>query len=495
MTDPESSQGCDHTPPSPASDLLEFEGWLDHVSLTLTMNCSRQELLAALEAQSQDQPFSELCRTYVHELAHVGQTLGTTLGYYTWMLRSVQVDYVIRMLKWLVQEAKAPIRSPLIKYLPSLSAYDDKAAGLVHGWQITESLITEVAGSVNNPFHAAAQPAALITPWQRQWSRLQSNILELYETATQRFPDQFFLALHSEKFVEAPEEYMAMLMTLPTTGMFTIAGVMESAALAVELSPEDDRGLRAILDEPQHGMEVIESVGLLHRTRRAYPDLPARRLLATHIAACDAALNPPCLPQHYLDRQGANVTELHPMARIVEIWLTLGDRIRPAQDIDDALRCADDICATLGWTTVSDTLARAAASFRGNGADPRGRAFAKAMWGRTVYPPLLHNPWVPIWGTGPLVDTYNAELVPAFFVLDDVSVPGSPERSDGLLLQSLRDQWTRSMMIGKPAVLRSPVPLPDDTLNHYQSRLAREFSVSIGKEFRPPSVKNSTPGF
>lgn len=479
--------------PRPALDPLEFEGWLDQVSLTLTMDCSRQELLTALESQSQDRPFSELCRTYVHELAHVGQALGTTLGYYTWMLRSVQVDYVIRMLKWLVQEAKAPIRSPLIRYLPSLSAYDSKAAGLIHGWQIAESLIAEVAGTTGNPFHAAAQPAALATRWEKQWTRLQSNILELYETPDQKFPDQLFLALHYERVVEVPDEHMAMLVSLPMTGYFTVAGVMESAALAVELSPDDDQGLRAVLDEAQRGTEVIESVGLLHRTRRAYPDLPARGLLATHLAACDVALNPPCLPQHLADRNGVNAKELHPMSRIVQIWLALGDRVQPARDIDESLRCADDICATLGWTTVSDTVACAAANFRADGRDPRGRAFAHAMQGRTAYPPLLHNPWVPVWGSGTLADLYHAELMPAFLAFEDGWIAGESRRSDGLFFQSLRDQWARSMMLGKPAVLQSPVRLPDDVFERYQRSLAQHFSEVIGKELRPPSVKYVPP--
>jgi hypothetical protein len=455
------------------------------------MDCSRQALLAALESQSQDQPFSELCRTYVHELAHVSQALGTTLGYYTWMLRSVQVDYVVRMLKWLVQEAKAPIRSPLIHYLPSLSTYDNKAAGLVHGWQITESLIAEVAGSTGNPFRAAVQPAVLAGRWEERWTRLQSNILELYETPDREFPDQFFLGLHYEKVVEVPDDHMAMLVGLPMSGYFTVAAVMESAALAVELSPEDDQGLSAVLAEAQHGTEVIESVGLLHRTRRAYPDLTARSLLATHLAACDVALNPPCLPQHLADRNGVNVEELHPMSRIVEVWLALGDRIQPARDIDEAIRCADEICATLGWTSVSDTVARAAATFHGSGRDPRGRAFARAMQGRTAYPPLLHNPWVPVWGSGALADLYKAELMPAFWVFDDDWIPGETERTNGLLFQSLRDQWARSMMLGKPAVLQSPVQLPDNVLERFQSALALSFSEMIGKELRPPSVKYS----
>jgi hypothetical protein len=113
------------------------------------------------------------------------------------------------------------------------------------------------------------------------------------------------------------------------------------------------------------------------------------------------------------------------------------------------------------------------------------------MQGRTAYPPLLHNPWVPVWGSGALADLYKAELMPAFWVFDDDWIPGETERTNGLLFQSLRDQWARSMMLGKPAVLQSPVQLPDNVLERFQSALALSFSEMIGKELRPPSVKYS----
>lgn len=119
----------------------EFVAWLDEVSLTLTISHTRKELDAGLGALTPDRPLNDISRTYVHELAHSTQALGTTLGYFTWMLRSAQSDYVLRMLRWLVQDAKRPVRMQLIRYLPTLDAYDRKATGLVHGWLITEGCV------------------------------------------------------------------------------------------------------------------------------------------------------------------------------------------------------------------------------------------------------------------------------------------------------------------------------------------------------------------
>jgi hypothetical protein len=154
--DPEPSS---RPPPATAADAGLFAGWLDHVSLTLTVAHSKAELVSALTAQQMHNPLDDLARTYVHELTHTGQALGSTVGYYTWMLRSVQHDYVIRMLKWLVGDAGLPIRTPLIRYLPAVQGegQDAKLAGLMHGWQLAEAMIAEIAGSPEGYLHSAVQ--------------------------------------------------------------------------------------------------------------------------------------------------------------------------------------------------------------------------------------------------------------------------------------------------------------------------------------------------
>jgi hypothetical protein len=116
-----------------------------------------------------------------------------------------------------------------------------------------------------------------------------------------------------------------------------------------------------------------------------------------------------------------------PVARTVEIWQKLGQAVAPARDIDDAMRCADDICSVLGWTKVSAVIQRAADSFNDKATNPRGRAFAATMKARTRYLPLIHNPWVPIWGNGPLADVYRGELTPVFWVFADSWAPSSRE--------------------------------------------------------------------
>ena len=143
----------------------QFEGWLDHVSLVLNIACSRQQLDAALGSQAIDEPLSNLCRTYVHELTHVNQALGTTIGYYTWMLRAVQADNVVRMLQWLV-EMQLPLYRRLITYLPSTEMFDDRAAGHIHGWQIAESLISELAGSPKGYLSSGNKFPIEATTWE-----------------------------------------------------------------------------------------------------------------------------------------------------------------------------------------------------------------------------------------------------------------------------------------------------------------------------------------
>lgn len=485
-----------HQGPLPPSGgkASEFEAWMDHVSLTLTFSHAQKEMHAGMKALTQDRPLNDIGRTYVHELAHSSQVLGTTFGYFTWMLRSAQSDYVLRMLRWLVQEAKRPVMMPLIKYLPTLDAYDDKAAGLLHGWQINESLIAELAGTVEGWLHSGVQMPVAATTWPQRWKRLQSNITELYESPGNKWPDEFFTALWAEPVIDVPDKYIAMIQVLPMMPMFTIPAVMESAALAVELSPADEEGMRKAIEAAQNSStpEEHELYGLLRRTRRAYPDLPARSLLATHLAACDVALNPPCLPNHILDRRGVNFKELHPVARAVEIWQKLGKDITPARDIDDALRCADDICAALGWTTVSEVIQRAAASFNDKASNPRGRAFAAAMKARMKYPPLTHNPWVPIWGNGLLADVYQTELTPAFWVFSDTWTNGRREPSDveALLYDTLQSQWTRAMMLGRSATLRMPVELPKKVREMFSQLLAQRLSTDIGKGINAPTVEN-----
>lgn len=495
-----------HPPPTTATDAGRFAGWLDHVSLTLTLPRTRDELMSALAAQQMEAPLDDLVRTYVHELTHTGQALGTTLGYYTWLLRSVQHDYVVRMLKWLVHDAGLPIRTPLIRYLPTVGAaplepdgnddteHDAKVTGLLHGWQMAEVMIAEIAGTPQGFLHSAVQMPVAATTWERRWSRMQSNIAELYETPERRWPDELFVALNREPVTPVPDQYVASLAFTSTTFMFSVPSVMESAALAVELSPADESGLREVLDGSgtRSGAEEIELYHLLDRTAKAYPGLPARSLLATHLAACDVALNPPCLPLHLLDRHALNLKELHPVARVIQIWLALGDDIEPARDIDDALRCADDICAALGWTSVSAVLGRAAQSYDVTGSDPRGRAFATAMRGRLHYAPLLHNPWVPIWSTGALAKAYRAELVPAFWAFDDDWIPGSEdnERTDRLTFTTLLFEWTRSIMLGRPDPLRLPVPMPAEFRDRYARMLAQGMSQLVGRTLRAPVVAN-----
>jgi hypothetical protein len=494
-----------HPPVPTATDAAQFAGWLDHVSLTLTVQCDRDELMSALREQHMHAPLSDLVRTYVHELAHTGQALGSTLGYYTWMLRSVQHDYVVRMLKWLVNDVSLPIKTPLIRYLRTVGAApgqadetgdanDAKVTGLVHGWQIAEVMIAEIAGTPQGFLHSAVQMPVEGTTWPQRWSRMQANIAELYESPDRRWPDEFFLALYGEPVTPVPDQYVAMLTVVPTMFVFTPPAVMESAALAVELSPTDEPGLREVLNgsERRSGAERIELYDLLDRTAKAYPGLPAERLLATHLAACDVALNPPCLPIHLLDRKALDLKELHPVGRVVEIWQRLGDDIEPARNIDDALRCSDDICAALDWTSVSAVLARGAENYGDTGSDPRGRAFATAMKGRLNYPPLLHNPWVPIWSTGALANAYRAELVPAFWAFDDDWLPGSDdnERTDRFIFTTLLFQWTRSMMVGRPDPLRLPVPMPAEIRDRFARLLAQGLSEMVGKSLRPPVVAN-----
>ena len=233
-------------PPSAAA-AGEFEAWLEAMLfLTLTMSHTHKQLDAAIEAVTQDKPLNDICRTYVHELTHSAQALGSTLGYYTWMLRSTQADYVLRMLKWLVK-ADLPVMMPLLDYLPTLDAYDDMATGMVHGWQITESLISELAGSVPGFLHAGVQePMAGIT-WPERWKRLQSNITELYESPGHKRPDQFFMALWAEPVVSYDDQQASQVQALLVSRLFTIPAVMESAALAVELSPADEKGLSKAL--------------------------------------------------------------------------------------------------------------------------------------------------------------------------------------------------------------------------------------------------------
>ena len=474
----------------------EFVAWLNEVSLTLTISHTRKELDAGLGALTPDRPLNDISRTYVHELAHSTQALGTTLGYFTWMLRSAQSDYVLRMLRWLVQDAKRPVRMQLIRYLPTLDAYDRKATGLVHGWLITESLIAELAGTVKSFLGSGVQMPVEATTWPERWKRLQSNITELYESPGNKWPDEFFMALRAEPVAPVPDQYIAQMQVQRTLPLFTIPAVMESAALAVELSPADEEGLRKAIDAASRGAPRSdvehEYRELLFRTRRAYPDLPARSLLATHLAACDVALNPPCLPIHLLDRKGVNFKELHPVARTMEIWQKLGRAVTPARDIDDALRCADDICAALGWTTVSEVIRRAARSLNDKATNPRGRAFAAAMKARMQYPPLLHNPWIPLWGNGPLADVYRVELTPAFWVFEDSWATGrrEPTDIDGLVLDSLQTQWDRSMMLGRPPTLRVPVPLPKKAREVYSHELARRLPADVGKGIKAPVVEN-----
>jgi hypothetical protein len=482
-------------PPPSGGEAEEFEAWLDHVSLTLTISHTRKDLDAGLEAMTQDRPLNDISRTYVHELAHSAQALGTTLGYFTWMLRCAQSDYVLRMLRWLVQEAKRPVMTPLIEYLPTLDAYNDTATGLVQGWLITESLIAELAGTAAGLLHSAVQMPVEATTWQQRWQRLQSNIAELYESPGHKLPNEFFIALWAEPVIPVSDDYIAQKMVaLPASGLFTIPAVMESAALAVELSPADEEGLRNAIDAACHAraLEEHDLYQLLVRTRRAYPDLPARSLLATHLAACDVALNPPCLPFHFFDRKGVNFKELHPTARTVEIWLKLGDDITPARDIDDALRCSDDICKALGWTTVSQVIKTAANNTNDKATNPRGRAFAAAMKGRMQYPPLLHNPWVPLWGSGPIADVYRVELTPAFWVLKDSVATGRREPADitSLVHDTLEMQWTRSMMLGRPATLCVPAPLPKDARDIFSQMLAERLSADVGKGINAPVVEN-----
>lgn len=489
--DPIASHRC--LPLNPVSPAGPFEGWLDHVSLALNMSYSREQLAAAMRTQAKNKPLNDICRTFAHELAHTGQALGTTLGYYTWMLRSVQSDYVTRMLRWLVQDVNLPLKSPLITYLPSLDEYDDKAAEMIHGWQMTEVLISEIAGTGGGYLHAAVQPPALKTEWSARWAGLQCAILELYQGPGSKWQEELSSALRAEPSTQHPDNFIALMTAMPAIGrgVFTTPAVMESAALAVELSPDDDGGFRDAIELSRRAtrVEQHEYYSLLDRTSRAYPKLPVRSLLATHLAACDVVLNPPCLPIHLLDRRAIDFQELHPSARIVAVWMILGEKIAPARDIDDALRCADDICTALGWTTVSDAIKRAAWFYNDQGRDPRGQAFAKAVKGRAAYPPLLHNPWVPLFGSGALATMYQEELSPALWVFEDGWVPGgSPARADRMLFDALRTQWTRSMMLGRPVDLCSPVPLTDNAREHYARILAWFFSGAVGKRIRPPKI-------
>jgi hypothetical protein len=477
-------------PPPSASDATTeaVQGWLDSVSLTLSLDCTREELASALGRQKRDQPLNEVARSYAHELTHAGQALGTTLGYYLWMLRDYQQLCVVRLLRWLIR-AGQPLKTPLVDYIALFSTdVTEEAQVLLQLWAVAEAQIAEILGSESAYLHAAMQQDIGLIPWANKWRTLQAAISRMYVS-----PDTFIDSLGDEPVTNYDERVEAnRAFGRSMGGGFDVPGVMESAALAVELSPADEDGLAQALTLASSAM--TDYLTLLKRTSNAYPGLSCRSLLATHLAACDVVLNPPCLPVHFLVRNGLNFDELSPSGRLTSVWLTLGEKIRPARDIDDALRCSDEICTTLGWVPVSTVIQLCADTYKQKASNPRGTAFGQAMHTRASYAPLLHNPAVTMFGTGQLQDVFFQHLSPAFLVLYDnwMPWPGKDKnRAVTLLLDTLRHRWLRSIMIGHPAIIETPVPTPNNKdLKKLGRLMAAGLAEAIGTKVQPPVIHN-----
>jgi hypothetical protein len=162
------------------------------------------------------------------------------------------------------------------------------------------------------------------------------------------------------------------------------------------------------------------------------------------------------------------------------------ERVRPAADIDDCLRCADALCESLSWVTVSSVV-EAMLTERLINAPVRLDIYKESCELRSKYPPLFINPDVILYSTGALADRFHQLISPLVTEFQD----GKHKHPDSrlalrMLAQTMQNHWYRQLLRGVPRTIKCPVGVAVEDITFVVESLRREESVIFGDRLPPP---------
>lgn len=337
-----------------------------------------QTWLQALRLDSFPPKPSELA-TYVHELTHYLQYVATPYGYTLHLLRLLQNQAAIDLIRALLDQGWA-IELPLSGRVPLPAGSDDTPAHQAYAlWWNLDYLIAVLHGDHKRQSemidlfvadvqraqvgHMPSHPLLMDLRTCFAWAQQQmTSYIHLFNAEGVRadpvypiFPDGIDVAAitaESQRLTQtdAQDERTEVLLAL-LGNPYDTSAVIESAAVAAELFQSDvtfDR-LIAWLARPVPPKRDAYRI-CLRMAIDSIHTIDIGTFLLSHMALCEVALFPPLLPQHSILRgpTGLPFEQLLPWRRFFAL-LSAAGKVEPMRNRADHARYVGDLVASLGW--------------------------------------------------------------------------------------------------------------------------------------------------
>ena len=460
-----------------ATDPTTLLAWFDLAGLYASVDIRSDELHDALANATYGEPVAEGARAYIHERAHLFQAVGSTIGFYAYLLQLAQTAIVGFLMHRLVHRCGVALRAPLREFARSLPTAWQEVEDLIQQWDWLEASVAELTAS---PDYVAAVTNPYLVPsrWSARFRYTQLAIHALYEPESQEVTADA-LAQEPESETEAIPEAAAFAGRLLTHEIMSVGGVMESAAYAYELDAFGEEG------------ELAEAAGSLAYEKGAYAlliqdtkHLLGRRvrdeeLLATHVALCDLALNPPVLPQHLRIRNGLRRDELSPTSRIVALW-THADVVETPKTFREIPRYEIELSRALGWTLPHEIVGAGAWHGRLKNHDPRETMYLDVLRHRQVLPMVVSDAQY-LFSREPAVRRLFERVDFSIVSCRDGAIhPADPERAQLLVKYYLMHQWHRQLFLGEPERLVAPVGVPPSVVRDFCDEMSALLEAELG---------------
>ena len=239
-----------------------------------------------------------------------------------------------------MMEAGRDLSFPLIKAIraPGVDAsLQETLQELLFRWQLLEDMANQFIGTVSDVLGTSEKIVSI--PFIGRFSSVQYELAQVWPR--RHFEDLFVEQERTRTRVSRDRRVDAEVdaLTIFTRAQSAVgySGVFECAALASEYFPDHVAELGATMRR-RH----MTYTHLLSRILRQLEGHAPATQTATALAVFDATLNAPILPIHAGLRGGIATKELHPELRALTLIAALGE-VQPATNIDDCLRCADDL--------------------------------------------------------------------------------------------------------------------------------------------------------
>ena len=295
----------------------------------------------------------EVMKTMFHETAHLYQALTTPYGHYVHLLRSLQNNLVVTMIKLLQGKYGIRIKYPLIGLIETLkpaARYEELWFSATLWYQV-ELLLLYFEGD------------RYIYSRQRQNNPLlgRLSILDHFKEV-EFYLSQYLAQIGSSinypgaKFSSAEEQARFDLanFVLKMTGDIDVMSVMESWAKISEYWEAPEVAFTDgphIFSGPMSGSQA-KYYFCLQMAEQRLKFANIKEFVLTYSALCELAMFCPILPYHYPYR-GEKITlnDIEPFYRLFS-GMNAAIKVKPIRDLAaDYPRFIAEVCAIQGWPT------------------------------------------------------------------------------------------------------------------------------------------------